>query len=444
MVERKFHEYIALVTATFGQSKLQKILNVSTQYLTITDLSDITPKRIKFVTTDTGLDETCNFMWLMLKGVVPISHYTKRRKHIAYSLSSIVVDTTGSISLPYGFKHSDYPSIRDYSKGKQVIIDPIDFHPSYGIHRELVKYYPNVSKPTKKPVFTKLSPAQITLVKWEWLNLYSINADSGISWVDQVKMGLFDTKQNEEVSYTCFVTNAPIYDDCYVFDIKSRVIEETINKSELPKYKEMYPDLVQINELGIELCEDDEGNLIPVSPVPDVKPPKVLKKSKRKNATVDANKEVKPKKTAKKPPKVVAPKLIRRGNTVADQTVRIKYNKVYDTPKCVLISPYYMHLMDMEHPIESFESMTKTSVLVYRTKSPVTALETLDKSNAPELTKKILRLLHQGAFITQQCHLVCADTSVQFRYGYQNDVTSTTLLEKDGKIMVQIEPVINE
>ena len=88
--------------------------------------------------------------------------------------------------------------------------------------------------------------------------------------------------------------------------------------------------------------------------------------------------------------------------------------------------------------------MTKTSVLVYRTKSPVTALETLDKSNAPELTKKILRLLHQGAFITQQCHLVCADTSVQFRYGYQNDVTSTTLLEKDGKIMVQIEPVINE
>ncbi len=390
LLERTFHEKSAAAAAKFGPLKSNNVTNTSTQYLTVTHTNAAFINKVMFDVDDitNGLDPTANFVWFLKSGDIPISGVTKGRSDAIYSLSSIILDTIGALSLPNGYRHCDYPSYCHYAKGLKIHPDVIDYHPSYGIHRELVKHYPNVMQPTKPLVFAlKPHNRPVTLVKWEWLQFYSINPDSGISAIDQVNMGLFDTSPNEEVTYKCFITNAPIYDDCYVFDIISRNIRENIKEKDLPAYLERYPDLIVHHE-------DDKKTKIA---------PRVIKRG-----------------------------VIKRGTLATEKTICIQYVKKYDTPRCILVSPYYMHLMDMVSPVDTFENLTETSVLIYRTKSPVTIDDAIRQSSASEETKKILTTLYDSAKNTGIRELSCADETIKFMYHGEKSISSDLLLETPG------------
>ena len=400
-LEDSYKDLIGAVTVKFGLPRLQTAEVISTQYLTVTNTTNGKFPEIKIVCSAqplTDLSTFTTFVWNIIKGNVPVSNYTKKRRNVIYSLSSIVVDTTDSISLPDGYKHCDFPSYLNYTKGTSLHIEPIDYHPSYGIHRELVKHYDDVEKPKKKQRFSIIC-RPVYLAKWEWLKLYSINPDSNISRSEQIKMGLFDTEPNEEVTYRCFITNAPIYDDCYVFDIKSRIVVEVIDE----KCLQDYPNAQVIDDTYVNPPTEEE--------TPNTKPKKKTK-----------------------PIKAATPQIIKRGTQTTIKTIKIKYTKHYDTPRCILVSPYYAHLMDSIDPVREFEYATDTQVVVYRTKSPISTLDAIKYSNAPAITKKILELLYNSAYITAAKTLRCSDNNITFRYDQLHNITSEVLIAAGNNI----------
>ena len=442
VLERLFRDALRLLADKFGTRDISSPINVTTQYLTILNTQSALLQNIQFLfggdPTGDITSKTANFTWRVLLGEMPISKYSYTTSHI-YSLSSIVLDNIGAIALPDGFRHSDYPSYKNYVKGNSLHVNALDIHPSYGIHNELLKYFPNVVRPTKSLVFGTITKRPITLVKWEWLKPYSINPESNISWFDQIKMGLLDTEPSEEVSYNCFVTNAPIYEDCYVFDIIERTVEEFIDEKDLDKYPDATVCRVPEKKApDVTVSNSNAPAKGKTSGVKVVKPPVTRSALKSKTKTAEKSKT----KTAEKSnSKTTEKSIIKRGSNSPTNMIKITYSKKYTTPKCILISPYFVHLMDSSNQIDEFEKLADATVLIYRTKSPVTTEEIIQKCSAPDQTKKVLSLLHQSATIKEYNTVTCADKSIIFRYGKQGSVTTDTLKlnAASPEMIVQLE-----
>lgn len=459
-IETKFHEMCRIASTKFGMLTIPVASNGTTQYMCVTqpNIVNCTSGNMKFTINarpDT-IPSGFHFLWNITSDNIPISFYTKNAPSALYSLSSIVVETGGQIDLPDGFKGPDYPSYKDYkiSASGRLRVEPMDFHPNYGVHRELTKYFPDAAKSKKKLIFAKCS-RPIKLVNWDWIKPYSISSESSFDWAEQIRMGLLDTEPSEEVMHTCVATNVPIYDDCYVFDITERMIEEIIEEKDLLKYtnavivedepsapvedekksskkpkpkkskkKSNQESDSENSNSDRENAEDDEDD---DDDEDEILRPKRKSKAKSK-AKAKAKAKAAPVKASAKAPVKVAPKIIKRGAKEPTKMIKIKYAKEYDTPKCVLISPYYMHLFGHLDAVTEFEKATKTKVLVYRTKSPRNILEVIESSSADALTKKLLIQLYQGAYFKDYRTIATADKNVSLTYsnggssGYSNSL----------------------
>ncbi len=474
-IEAKYHEMFRVAATKFGMPKIPIASSGTTQYIAISQPSiTSTPGVVKFVQNARceSVPPGFHFLWNISSDPIPVSYYTKGSPTALYSLSSIVIDTSDTIQLANGFKSPDYPSYEDYKIAKKgnLQVEPVDFHPNYGIHRELAKHYPDVYKGQKKLLFSKCS-RPIRLVKWDWLKPYSINSEAAMDWQQQIRMGLFDTEPSEEVNQTCIVTNMPIYDDCYVFDIYERNIEETIDEKDLPKY----PNAVIIPDSDSEPdSKDVDGDAEEKSTKKKATKKKATKKKvvhdsdEEDNASDDraansdgANSEedeedssTKKKKkacaktvkkavtkTTKKEKDLPKPKtIIRRGAKEPTKMVKIVYTKKYDTPKCVLISPYYVHLCGYLDAVANFEKITKTKVMVYRTRSPVSVTEIIDNSNAQELTKTILHALYREAYF-KDYNGFAIPSDIKFKLGFQGAQArsnSATLFIPDTNVIASL------
>ena len=440
----EYNRLFRQVIEKFGTPKIPVAYNGTTQYMCITQPFDInnSPGSISFIydERDPTIPDNINFVWYITSKPIPISDYTIDNASALYSLSSIVVETTGQITLEDGFKGPNYPSYKDYKKYSdgQLLIEPINFHPAYGIHLELSKHYSSVIKSKNKFVFSNCT-RPIKLVNWEWIKPYSINSDSMFDWARQIQMGLIDTEPNEEVTNNCIVTNMPIYDDCYVFDIIERMVEETIEEKNLTKY----PGAIIVNE-STDLPDKNTKSKTKPKPDPESETetkPKTKPKTETKPETKSIVKKIVPK-PAMKPESTklvvnkVTPKIIKRGSKEPTKMIKILYPKKYDNPKCVLISPYFMHLFGLLDAVSEFEKITKTKVLVYRTKSPKQVTEVISNSSANELTKNILVALYNGACASDYQTLEIPNQNIYLNFHYVvNRINSEIIINMDNNII---------
>lgn len=74
----------------------------------------------------------------------------------------------------------------------------------------------------------------------------------------------------------------------------------------------------------------------------------------------------------------------------------IKYTVTYDSPRHILVSPYYIHFRCKMDGFKMFEKTFDCSVLAYRTKCPTTFLEVLETLNTDSAHKKILTEIYDG------------------------------------------------
>ncbi len=100
----------------------------------------------------------------------------------------------------------------------------------------------------------------------------------------------------------------------------------------------------------------------------------------------------------------------------------------YNTPKCVLVSPYYMHLVnDVENNFIKFKHDCGAKFLIYRTKCPHTLTDILNDKSAKLDTnvKTILLDIYNYAAIDACDHIKCNNT---YLYIKSKSTTNSYLL----------------
>ncbi len=370
---RMYGILVELAKETFDLPPSEKTITGTTHYMKVQE-DNVSNDRYVLICEDEDASPgpTIDLVWVISKYKhLPLSDFKIPRLpncttllnypeyNIIESLSCIVVIPPNITVLPDGYRSPDYPSYKDYISyiENRIYDKPIYFNPYYGIHKELTRHFPNVATfPTQtKEVDKPIPKYPVRLIPWDWIKPYTISTDTAISWDMQIQMGLFDNEPNEEVSYTCAVSGMPIYDDCYVFDIVEQEIELSVEESELDNY----PGAVKIEE----------------------------------KESTDTS-------------------VVFRKETDSSNECKIKYIKKYhDDPKCILISTYFMHMAGITSPVSYFETMTKTKILVYRTKCPITVHQIIQESTAPELLKKMLIDLYKNAFLNGTTDVLCGENT---------------------------------
>ena len=365
-----------------------------------------------------------------------------------YSLSSIIYDDLNYFKLINNYKSPDYPSIKDcesYDKGL-IHDNSIIFNLESGPLLEIVK----ICKPAEieKIYATRSFKGDLYYAKWEQLVIYENNNDL-IPWYKQLELGLLenvkDVKTNELESlkvlngesntkkYKCFITGVPIYEDCYVFDICSIMIEEIIESCDLHKY----PGAHVISDVSQQDINTRNSN----TKFKSVKGVKTKKAKANTNTKLDKNKS-KANPNAKAKPNATATTTTTTTQTENNlehveetkQYIKIKYKRIFDTPKCILVSPFYVHFLDKKYSYtniaKEFENKTNTKILVYRSYCPTTTDQIIASLNTTELHKKILKEMDKEMIVNGS---QIKTASCQFNH---NSLTTTDLLQNKNFIQV--------
>lgn len=396
------------------------------------------------------------FVWMIPPTLsMPISDLVGDNT-VVYSMSSIVLDTLDVIDLPSGYKSVDYPRYSDYKIYKQnrLLEEEVHFDATHGIHRELLKHIDGSPKIKQSKYRFHNVKEPIKLVKYEWLKPYTAS-ESVLTYIELIDRGFLDIEQSEEVSLNCFITGLPLYDDCYVFDIYERrataIVEETeLNFDDYPDYvvdptfnqdsdentKEQTKDSKGKSKNNTEQTKDETDD--------ETDPPKdktknetkktvkkTVKKAVKKTSDEDEptiKEEPDTKKTIKINPKS-KPKapILRKGAKPPAKKVKINFTKKYTTPKCVLVSTHYMHMLGEEEPVKMFERRTNSRVLVYRTKVPVTVMQIIDKYVKKPAYQTVLKRLYHNAFQFDYKTITCSGENKVLLYKLSANYRRETL-----------------
>ena len=132
---------------------------------------------------------------------------------------------------------------------------------------------------------------------------------------------------------------------------------------------------------------------------------------------------------------------IKRGQSQPVELVKIRRVLQFDTPKHLLISPYFIHCMNLKNPIEIFERMTKTKVLVFRTKVPRDIHNVIDLIDTTTLRKKVLHNLANCANINNTKDVLVTKDSTLYKCVYIGDLMG---LSENGSPNKEIKALWSE
>lgn len=440
----------AIFTKFNKKAKIPVGMSGTTQYLCIDENAETKISDIKYF-TDQAIQKAgsqYHFVWFIYNytaldlSPLYVPYFTTTNGGSEYrrlSLSSIIYDDTNITELDNGYKGPDFPLLNKYSVYKKNLVceRPINVHYIYGIAKEIAKnfmqvdlknsYYRKMTdnifwlkwdnvKPRKQYSACIPWPEQIELCKQQELPYYDTvsiaNTSDDISKNLETKEEIDKSTDPNEQDYRCFMTNIPIYEDCYVFDIYRQHIVEEIEVKDLDKYiKNGY-------------TEYDKKE--------------VVSAKKKKNAVIGTKaqnaKGKRGKKLTKKNTKSRKPKRNRnRNNSDEDNdnnndnnsdnnsdndnadnngedksdnendntggsleekktAASTKNNKIYvdkavnhKQPIHILISPYAMHCMNERlNGADIFKKFTDSEIIVYRTFCPRTCKQVINSLKEPD------------------------------------------------------------
>lgn len=369
------------------------------------------------------------------------------------SLSSIVCDLNDMFDLEDGHKSIDSFGIDDIGlcKSQSIISKPIYIRYDIGLTLAIVELSKQRTFEEQKYFERDTSLIDFPIRYLEWSDVKPYNCDLEYQVTDDgsifhifrlIRNGLFLEDVNDDLehnNYKCAITGLPIYEDCYVLDIYSQQLTKIIPEDELDKY----PNAKVITEDGI--IEASEYATYIVKKTKTSKPSKPSKKpSKKVNRSEEVNEEENeedPSPTEEK--KVTRRARVRTSRKYADVSpelavatytnllkkyvlgdemkpitysstskvikkkgvqpkaldIKIIYEITYDTPKQILISPFWLHLYGLTYPALFFKVISDCKFLIYRTFCPVTLKNVIDNLSVHENLKKVLHALNETATI---------------------------------------------
>lgn len=289
------------------------------------------------------------------------------------SLSSIIVDNKNLTSFPDRYKSLKFPSISDLNNncGEPTLFNINSYS---GIYLDLIKMHPYVnvnniiSKFESTPNGTKYHCVPYKLFK----DIYTVTPHIKEDWQKLVLDSNFlDDDAPPQLNPYCFVTGAPIFELTYIFDIYQRDITMQITSNDADKY----PNAVVLTN----------GNEVPI-------------KDYLRTADFSKEKHVKA---------VREIDVDDNGNLIEGKEailLNIKYTKKYDTPKCVFISPLFIHhykRKDYDTPQAYFEAVTNSKVITYITDTGISVQSILAKLNIAQHVKDIYNNIYNNTIYIQ-------------------------------------------
>lgn len=298
---------------------------------------------------------------------------SSNRDHIM-SLSAILIDEKDIFTLEDGYRDADFPhytQLRAISNNLIKLDKLIEWSPNLGLTSEIAKYFVCQKQNTKKRLYFHELPNDwnLYLIKWEWISGFIYSRPNSVSVNDFFKSSLLDAAPDKDPVLKCFMSGMPLYDDCYVVDIyqinHKIIIKEAEYKKNMTKYT------------SIKDCK-----------ITEIKPQSRGKKPiKRKFVVEDSDEDNKDDDKKNTP----AP-LTNRGG----KSYTVEYVQKFTTPKCILISPYAMHMTHEKSLVLTLEEMG-LEFNTYRTKCPKKLEEIIKELDVSDLLKDIYTEMHRKA-----------------------------------------------
>jgi hypothetical protein len=246
---------------------------------------------------------------------------------------------------------------------------------------------------------------------------------------------------NTGKTYKCFITGIPIYEDCYVLDIYSRIVEEIIPEEELDDYLSLYPNTEVIDK------EKEEKENIKTKTTKKITnyynntfatdglDINEVKRNMLDTIQFQYEEEEKKLSSRKKSTK-------KKKTNANSGEIKVRRELLFNKPRCILVSPFFVHYMHKKKYIVDpktglgdnilvFEQMTKTKTTLYRTFCPVTLKQTIDQLDISDLHKKVLHFINQGKLtLSSTCNMAMSDSNIESI----KPTTNHLLNSSDGKI----------
>lgn len=479
----------------FGMRDIPTGLPGSTQYLLIEDVRTTkNDGRIGYINSDNLIQWNSNLpggflhlVYIISKIGAPlnlpipkISAHKFGTEVNLMSLSTIIYDDSNIFNLPDGDRSPDFPSIEKYNnyQNGKILREIIHWNYYTGLLYDVMHIckFDNLLD-TKQVIPNAIKDRTLLWAKWEWLKIYKLT-NQVVPWNEQIVKGLLDeededssltdeslievnkqTKNSER--YKCFITGIPIYEDCYAFDVYERTVREFVPTDKVSEYD----DAIIISEEMLKKEQDTEKKLKQKA-VAAKKAEIAARKAERKrrnrrfqhgfddsddekddqgDTTVLASQaeskqaeSKRTKSTKKKDEKTTTKKesVVKRGTKKQAELVLIERTIKYKTPRCVLISPWFMHFSKELDPVSVFEKATNTKVHLYRTFCPTTLHTLISEFDIDPTYKSVLHDINADIILKGNGILETSTCSFVKEFS-TSDVLNTSL---NGKIIARLAP----
>lgn len=356
----------------------------TTQYMYIEEVNAIRMPNIIFNINSSirSSIQHAHFVWYIyekstVSGVCPlyVPYYTSinsvNYEEKILSLSSIIYSDNSVYNLEDEWKSPDFPLIQHYNvyDNNQLCEYRIQCDVKCGINKAIAANFTDINRnqdaQNNKHVVRRSNTWKkindnIFWIKWENVKPRK-KMECALHWIEQIKRGSlpiygYDDETSDEKNtstkitrnspdrskrnhdFKCFMTDIPIYEDCYIIDIYKQTITEEIHVDKLKKE-------LEDGAVLLEKTEDEKSN------------------KKRNTDLITIQKTIYP-----------------------EEAVHI------------LISPYAAHYLNA---ITEFKKLTNSDVIIYRSFCPRTCEDVINKLKKPIVYKNILHAFNRGYSVTQ-------------------------------------------
>jgi len=241
--------------------------------------------------------------------------------------------------------------LTNYTDKKEDMLDHDMYYQVYDLDFNDPAFKPIARMPnTSNPIVDILQGALQTEQK-------SNTIDDGFEYEDSKK------------ELVCYLTGLPLYDEAYVLDIYRQKFVRRIKAEDINKY----PGATQIDgyyqphietKYELQIYIEERETVVPLfqfRTFADIEKEKAfieqeMKKQKKKTSTDEKLVKTATKPTGKRP----------------DGMIDIEYEVHYDTPRCIMVSPYFVHSRGgNNYPLNLFAQATLCHFIVWKVKLPV-------------------------------------------------------------------------